>query len=166
MANRISKAYTKLVGLSKPGIFALVNEIDRRVFISPSTDILKSCSRIFNELKFNKHGIPELVADRHLLDIVLLEENDNKILRLSNIDIYAKRYSDEGYTFYRQPIYAKYEWHIEIKSDWVIEVSIKSSFGTTYKAAIFKTMPEAKSFIEQNKKEKILRDILKRDGRL
>lgn len=166
MASRIDKAYTKLVGLSKPGIFALVNEKDRRVFISPSSDILKSCSRIFNELKFNKHGIKDLVTDRHLLDIVLLEENDNKILRLSNIEQYAKKYASEGYTFYREPIYAKYDWHIEVTKDWLVEVSIRSSFGTTYKAAIFKTMPEAESFIANNKKEKILREILRREGRL
>lgn len=163
---RLRDAYKELSDYSKPGVFALVNEKDRRVLISVSSNILKSASRIFDELKHNKHGCEQLVADRSLLDLVVLEENSNKILRLQKVDLYASIYSNNNYTFYKPPIYSKYEWYTELKSDYTFEVGIKSSFGTRYIDCYHKTLHEANEHIRKNTIDRSLERILKRNGRL
>ena len=146
--------------MSQPGVFALVNERDKRVLISVSTDILKSCSRIFNELKFNKHDCEQMVGDRHLLDIVVLENNSNNILRLQKVDLYARSYTNQGYTFYKPPIYSKYVWYTEIKSDWRVEVGITSSYGTRYVDREFDNLLDANEYIRKNTVDRTLERLV------
>ena len=147
-----------------PGIYVLINERDKKVYISYSANIIGSISRIFASKDIETKSLRN---DYKLLRLKLLsDEKDRGIQKLFAIN-YIKEYKDRGYSLYKEYNYVRYKVITEIER--VVPSSIKSSRifvylaitnGKRYVVGVFQNIDEANEFVSLYYKDKEVRNIV------
>jgi hypothetical protein len=140
--------YQLLSKYSVPGVFALINNADKKVYIASSNDVLSSVAKIFNQVKFNKHPLKDLVTDRHKLDLVLLDYTSEKSIQLHQVELYSKTYLNNGFTFYRKPRYSKYKWKHYINTSVKVDLYLETTYGLSHYVGTFDNIADANKYIK------------------
>jgi hypothetical protein len=148
---------TLLFDLSKPGVYAFVNKRDSKVYISHSTNILNSVSRILNELNLGIHSNKDFQKDASLLELVVLHYNNIKADRLHYCKNYIDSYKKKGYKFYNKTtLLPKYKLDYFITADYECWICLTSKRYKKWPVMQVESVEEAKEFIRKNRVEDIM----------
>lgn len=151
-------------GFSKfciPGVYALINHADKKLYLASSNNVLASVSKIFYDVKFNKHPLKDLVADRQKLNLILLSKDSNKDIQLHLVRQFSEQYTEQGYTFYQPPRYTTYTWYTKITPTHQVEVHLKSNYGKSYLINTYTTLRDANKYIKRTSIYKQLQRLSK-----
>jgi len=91
-SNIDKKTYRLFEKFCSPGVYALVNEKDKRIFISHSSNILSSSARVISQVSNKVHPIKQMYRDRKRLKVVLLEVETFKPARLMKLEQQILKY--------------------------------------------------------------------------
>lgn len=125
-----SKVITKhyfleyIIETNHSGVYALINEKHKRVYIQGAKRILSSAMDLLGSIGDNSCPTKELIDDRSNLSLKILEQNINpkhiKILKYKWID----KYKTEGYTIYNTEKLPVYNKTIIINEDGLFELLV------------------------------------------
>lgn len=108
----------QLLEMTSNGVFALVNEQDRKVDVRLGTNVLRSVARLITDIKSNAVRPVALKQDLQKLKLVILE-NEVADLGLCHAK-WRNYYKEQGYTLYRSRPGSSYSLVVLI--DYVPEV--------------------------------------------
>ena len=131
--------------LAVRGVYALINETDKRIYISYSTYVLGAVARLLRELKDGAHPSDQLCQDLDKLEVHILERSENLKLRAT---FYAKEYEKRGYELYRPVKYVQYKVKRRYKQGKVFVELVTNSYNRSVVVGVFEKMGAAKHFIE------------------
>lgn len=140
--------YRTLNDLSKPGIWAIVNERDRVVYLSQSNNILSSMSRNIDMIHDKSHPCRKLLRDKSLLSFVLLEELHTETNRKLRLNYWINHYRNKGYTLYRRHNgEVSYTPKVFVTKDYKIHVTLVNKRNDKLIVGVFDKMDDATQFI-------------------
>jgi hypothetical protein len=140
----------EIILLSKPGIWALVNEVDRKVFLSFSGSMADSLTRNMMALKDGSHRYKPMVEDVSKLTLKVLEEfSGSNVENRLRLNYWIDHFKQQKYRLYNKDVSIK----LCIRKDLVAKPVgvLVSLINRRYKRiplGIFKNMTEADRFIE------------------
>lgn len=146
-----------------PGVFALINHTDKRLYLASSNNVLASVSKLFYDIKFNKHPLKDLVAERQKLNLILLSKDSNKDIQLHLVRQFAEQYTEQGYTFYQPPRYTTYSWYTKITPTHKVEVYLKSNYGKSHLIVTYDNLRDANKYIKRTSIYKQLQKLSKEE---
>lgn len=134
-----------------PGIFAFINEVDKKIEVRYSQCISSSMVSILREIKLGSLRPKDIINDFHdnKLRFRILEEipNDRSIGNIKK-QYWIDEYRKQGYSTYKilkQPVY---KIRIDIEN-YLVCVSIENLNSIKTIVGIFDKMKDAKQFIKQ-----------------
>lgn len=136
-----------LNNLSNSGLFALINDFDRKVYVGYSRNILDALKRIVSDLNDNLKTHKNIKEDFTKLRLVVLEKMTDVRLMKILYNNYIEHYRNIGYTSYRNVIPIKLRVRIEITLDYKILVHLVCNNKTKIVVGVFDKMKEADSFV-------------------
>lgn len=150
----------QLKTLCKPGLYALINEKDRKVYLGTSTNILTSLNRNICDLKYNRHPC---IPSSDSIEFLFLEEIENRNIQKIRLVFYIDYYKNLGYTLYRNFPGLRYKLSVDIRVDFrkgceqfeLVYVILKCPSHLNFICGVFRTIPEANEFIESVYKDSI-----------
>jgi hypothetical protein len=143
--------YPTLTNLSKPGIWAIVNERDRIVYLSQSNNVLSAVSRNISSIHDKSHSTRRLIRDKSLLSFVFLEEVATETDRKLRLNYWIDNYRNRGYTFYRKKNgECLYTPKVFITTDFKVHVTLVNKRNDKLVVGVFNTIQEANQFVESN----------------
>lgn len=138
-----------LVNLPISGLFAILNDIDKKVYVLYTCNIYVAMGKLLTSIK---DGSSPLSQDVKKLELVVIEtmEGDIKVLR-AKYDYWLSHYKTMGYSNYRnyQDI-AKYKLRIQytkINDEIIHVVYLVSRKSKKHLLAAFRTAQEADSWV-------------------
>jgi len=136
-----------LTQLSKAGIWAIVNESDKVLYITQSNNVLSSMSRNIDQLNNKSHHCRSLLRHKSKLSFVVLEyvtiETDRKL----RLNYWIEKYRNKGYTLYRKHNgEALYVPKILVTEDFKIHVTLVNRRNDKLVVGVFDKMSEAEHF--------------------
>lgn len=146
-----------LYNMAKSGVYALINDVDRKAYIGVSISIMRSLEAIITQIRGGvKSELGGLVADSSKLSrIVLLEETskENNLVRLAH---WCSKFKDEGWVLYNTYQGVKHTIRKTIEnSQWEgpgryrIYVKLRNRLKKDLVVGVFAKMEEADAFIER-----------------
>ena len=142
----------EIISLPKAGIWALINEKDRRIFLSFSNSMAGSLTRNLGALKDGSHRCKMMVQDTSKLSFKMIEEfsksNVENRLRLS---YWMDHFRGQGFEVYNGHVSIK----MRVQKDLIInpngvEVKLVNQRYKKIVVGFFKNIDEADRFIETN----------------
>lgn len=128
--------YRNMLKLAVPGIFALVNEQNKSVFVSYSRNITNALSRNIN------------LGLYKTCEFVVLETEN-----ITNVHVSVRKwithYRNIGYTICNVRIPAQYKIRVEINKDYKVEVQLVNSRYKVLSVQVFDTMEEAQNYVRK-----------------
>lgn len=94
-------SFDDLKTYTKAGTFALVNELDRRVYIGASKNLLSTLARHIEQIEDGRHSVTDLipVKDKLVARLVTSDIDDDCLLKYKKHEL-AKWYEAQGYKLY------------------------------------------------------------------
>lgn len=143
-----------LLNLNCNGLYALVNDIDRKADIRYSCNLLRAIAALVESIKGNSVVPLELAKDASKLKLVILEKNVAN-LGLSHAK-YMDQYRKQGYSLYRTKPGAKFKVQVDI--DYVKEIHytqyyfvVRLIYGAKTKiVGVFDNIEELQDFMRQH----------------
>jgi hypothetical protein len=141
--------YRTLNDLSTPGIWAIVNERDRLVYLSQSNNVLASMSRNIDMIHNKSHSCRKLLRDKSLLSFVVLEEvSSTETDRKLRLNYWINHYRNKGYTLYRKHNgEATYTPKLFVTKDYKVHVTLVNKRNDKLVVGVFDKMNDATQFI-------------------
>lgn len=133
-----------LNNLSNSGLFALISDFDRKVYLGYSRNVLEALKRIVSELDGD---LNYLKKDFPNLRFVFLEKLEDEKLMKIFYRHYISYYRSQGYMSYRNFIPIKLKVKVEITNDYKIHVYLVCSNNTKTLVGIFDNIQESDSFV-------------------
>lgn len=141
-----------LTYLNQPGVWAFVNDRDKIVYLSYSSNILSSVSRNTRELHDKSHPCRRMIQHKPILRFELLESNCQK----AKLGYWIDFYRNKGYSFYRNRNgEVTYKARITITDEFLIHVQLVNRRNDKIVVGVFSDMEEAKSFTQTYYSNKI-----------
>lgn len=149
---------THLLNLPIAGLFALIDENNKRVYLVHSSNIRGALNRIIDDLHYKINLPQELIENRFNLKLEVLEEQFDRRTRLGRYSYYVDKYRNNGYTILREdyiPLQYKLDIQIRDYHDLVgrnnkrVFVELVSKGRQRIVVGIFRTMKEANKFIKE-----------------
>lgn len=139
------------------GVFALVNEQDKKVYVAYSSCFLVSIARLLHDIKDNSGSIAidtlqALKKDIHLLQYVSLEittlDRHEQMLR----QVYwLERYKTLGYSSYRKEyVGVQYKVKVELHDNGLLHVYLVSKRYKKLLVGTFSSVTECDQFVEKH----------------
>ena len=139
-----------LCSLPNTGIYAIINESDKKVLIVSSKDLTGSLFRLIKGIQEGHATLHHTLKNDLLkLDFRLLESFKDSNRLPFRKDYYERYYRKQGYTLYGiTGVVHKYKAIIEVPdlTKPICHVVLKSSRGSRITVGIFKSMKEAIEF--------------------
>lgn len=108
-----------LLSISKSGLYAFINDFDKRIYISHGNSILNALNRNLEALKLKSHSCIDLQNDfnENKLELVILETDvDYHINRFILVERYKQEYLAKGYGLYKQKPAIKFRIDIRLET--------------------------------------------------
>lgn len=138
-----------LANISKPIVFAFINDSDTKVDIRHASNGLTALARHVAAIKEGTHDTRELVADWLKLEFVVLEEFevDNLHDRLLRVTYWCDKFERDGYKLYRKRSGIIYKASIDFSTRRQgIVVRLKNRNYESFPVGVFDTIEEATEF--------------------
>ena len=138
--------------LCKPSIFALVNQEDRRIYLSQSSNTLLAISQLFDKLNKGFYHHKLLLEDyrNNRLELVLYEETYDEITRKIRLRELQDRYRNMGYLIYNRFKSSRYRLRIDYKvNPFKTDLYMVSNDGSRFLVGRFNTTKECEEFIQR-----------------
>lgn len=140
-----------------PGVYCFVNENDKKVFISHSTNILNSVSKILLEISNGIYTKKDIIKDVEKLEFKVLEKEEFRIARLVKLEKYIIEFKVAGYELYNRSNFSpKYKIDYYITKDFEVWVCLVNSRYKKFMVKQFSNVDAAKNFIQKNKIEDVV----------
>jgi len=143
----------RLRNFNVPGIYAIINESDRKVDVRHSTNCIQAIIRHLTQIWDDTHPVRELAMDKEKLFFVLLEDVKDPTQRLLAHTRFTDYFEDRGYTFYRHRPALRYYTRIRPVriSRLRLQVRVYLITGNHDETVVgcFDSMPEAKEFVKE-----------------
>jgi hypothetical protein len=156
--------------LTTPGVWALVNEADKKVIVFHASNILEGITRNIKELKTGTHKNKELLADKDKLSIKILAVVPNSNYRLLEHTKWNKHFAKEGFKLYRKRNALEYSVKLKIqrtfypnKTSYLAYVKLYNRNHEAFIVGIFESVESAKKFIEENYSDDVFTPIYARN---
>jgi hypothetical protein len=134
-----------MLALSDQAIFALINETDKRVYVSYSSRLHKRIGSIMSEILAGEWKYKQMIEDKAKLKLVILEHQDTKTFVKYFIDDFKRR----GYYIYNEsekpPV--EYRFKIEHTVNHVLVVAVNKR-NEKKVLGKFKMFEDARQFLE------------------
>ena len=137
-----------LNNLTDRGVYAFVNETDKKIYISYSTYILGAVARILRELKNGSHISNDLCEDLDKLEVKVLEESSTMDLKL-RATYFAKEYENNGYKLYRPVNYVQYSVKRRYEKGNIVVELVTNSYNRSFVVGVFGKNEDALKFINE-----------------
>jgi hypothetical protein len=139
-----------LTELTCSGIWAFVNNKDKRIFISHSNNILSSVSRNISEIKDKSHSCRKLLRDFPNLDLLVLESHVLPHDRKIKVGKWMDHYRNKGWTLYKDNPPVSYSIKTTISNDYKVHILLVNKRNDKLVVGVFPTMDEATQFLSTN----------------
>jgi hypothetical protein len=144
--------FNEFLNLKRCGIFALVNNEDKKVYITFSKEICSSFARIIREIHEKTCSYKQLIDDAQKLSYIFIENinyEDTKLDIHLKMEYFIQQYKHLGYTMYNdkhKP--AKFKVVIDVHNDIKrIHVCLMSkSYRRSITVGVFDKMWDAEEF--------------------
>ena len=94
--------FKELLELPKSGLFAFINEIDRKVDVYHTSNFLNAIERHITQIRLVCHPVQGLISDKNKIEIQWLEDvTDPHICKLKQSH-WVRYFEGIGYTSYRK----------------------------------------------------------------
>lgn len=146
-------AIHNLARFPRKGIWALINPVDRKYYLSQSPTILEAMARAVGQIEDNTHPVRELIRDKEKLEFRVLDSCPESISRLLQLGYWKDRLDADGYTSYNKIKDLRYHPQIDFerinptRSHIRAIVRLKNRMGKKQTVGIFKKMRDAQAFI-------------------
>lgn len=147
--------FQELNSLPKQCVYGLFNEIDKRVYIGFTINILVTLPRLLNNINYSNSL---LKADLSKLEFRIIETiKENKSLRL-RYQYWCRNYSNNGYMLYREYKAIQYRTRIEVirnpldeRTDlYMCAVKLVSRGYKELTVGLFSNAAEAEAFVSEH----------------
>jgi len=155
-----------LTELTCSGIWAFVNDKDKRIFISHSNNILSSVSRNISEIKDKSHSCRKLLRDFPNLDLLVLEANVLPHDRKIKVGKWMDHYRNKGWTLYKDNPPVSYSIRTAISKDYKVHILLVNKRNDKLVIGVFTTMDEATQFLSTNYPNNKVHNIIYSDNSL
>jgi hypothetical protein len=142
--------YKQLDELAISGLYAVVNETDRYVYVGFGSCILKSYAKIVSEIKLGTFRSKRMIEDIDKLDFRVLEENNDYLSRFLRLTYWVDLYLSQGYTLYCDMKRLKMELRIIPDYDNSLVKVVLQSSNKKRIVGIFNHTYEAEAFVAVN----------------
>lgn len=171
MSNSSSNLFVALLDTAVSGLYCLINEKDKRVYVCHSINILDSLKRHIESLKMGGHYCNLLQQDLLKLEYKYLETESDKTSMMIKEEKWKRYYQDLGYSLYkrRTAINFKIKMKIETRGELsykVLVYLITTNNGNKRIVGIFNTKNEGTEFINKYYNNSIIQDIIYSDNKL
>jgi len=142
----------ELCDLSVEGVYAFINEKDKKIYVGQSKNVLNAVMRHIERFKLNAHECHELQKEFNegLLSFKLLEKHSGFIDRLVLAEYYKHEYSVLGYIIYKQKKHIRLNVRVRIETKgehkYKATVSIISN-RKHHLLGVFDTIHDANEFV-------------------
>jgi hypothetical protein len=154
--------YSDIERLSIEGVYALVNEVDKKVYIGYAVNILAKVSQICYDIERQRIGSKEMVLDKDKLDLTILQvcnKEESRLVMASQLEAFNKL----GYTEYRKTPISKLKLKVLLEvvgaSAWFVVV-LRNTRGKDIVVGRFRDKEEMTSFVSKNYSSKIITSIV------
>jgi hypothetical protein len=145
-----------LLKCSTPGIYALINDVDKKIDIRYSSNVSNSITTILTQIRKGIAHPTELEEDLSKLRLIVLELHpSNYQTILLHHAYWINKYKELGYTLYRKHIALQYKLKIYIHH-MIIHVSFENRNHDSILLGIFDNMEEANEFCRVYENETVL----------
>jgi len=136
--------FQSLLNLPKQAIFILINEKDKKVYISYSSKFHNKLGSIAEQIRDNTWRWKEMIKDKKKLELKILETNIERHF----VNYYRNEYRNNGYTLYNETerIPLQYQFKIQYSSRRVLVVAVDKRWTRTILGR-FETYEEARGFL-------------------
>lgn len=144
----------ELCKLAVSGVYAFINEKEKRIYVGQSNNVLYALNRSIERFKMNAHECVELQYDFNegLLEYTILETEADRLTRLVKAEHYKSVYENDGYNLYPQRKLVKFDVRIKIETiDHPLQYKAIVYLNTNRKhhiLGIFDTIDEANEFVK------------------
>jgi hypothetical protein len=129
-----------------PGVFALINNSDRKVDVRHSTNCLDSIARHLTQIAKKTHPCKSLIEDQKKITVAILDVIEDPQLRLLCHTYWSNRYKDESYSFYRFRPALTLRARISVE-DYQARVKLQNANHDAFVVGCFDSLTEAESFL-------------------
>lgn len=133
-----------LVYPSDRAVFAIINEIDKRVYVSYSSRLHQRLGIITSEILAGDWKYPQMIEDSSKLNVLILEQRDCKVF----VKFFIGQYKKLGYSIYNdsEKIPLEYKFKMEYTNRNILVLAVnkrneKEVLGT------FKMFEDAQNFL-------------------
>lgn len=147
--------------LPESGVFALINRVNRKVYVWYSCNPLESLMRIIDNInKRASKDYIELADDKLKLKFAILESNpaDSEMVLLAKCNYWKAHYRNKNYSLYNRSNSIHYEAKIEFDIAYNTLVFAKKGSNKTL-IAVFKTKREAVKWLKRRFKYGVILPI-------
>lgn len=144
----------ELLQLNIPGVFALINPVDKKIYIGVGVSMLKAVIRLLDDLTTNK-AYSEIGADLRHLQFTVLENCDRSLTRHGlgiKLAWWVQKYEQEGYGLYSSNKGSRLRVNTFLDASGHVNVEIVSGGNKRVIVGVFKRVKEADQFVEENYK--------------
>lgn len=131
-----------LLTANTPGVYALINEKDKRILIHSSQNVMKAMGALIAEVANGTHKNKQLVRDRQHLRILLLG-TDNKLKHMS-------AYQEQGYSLYNTEKIPRYSTKIVLLQNGLLELRLVTAGKRVYRVKRFKSEIDCEKYLREN----------------
>lgn len=149
-----------LTELNTPGVYALINNKDKRIFITQSNNILSSVSRNIAQIRDKSHSCRPLLRNLPNLELLVLEHESSPKNRKIRLSYWMTIYKTKGYELYNPSTPVSYKVQARITSDYFVHVLLINKRNDKLVVGVFNTMSEAESFISQNYPNQSINNVI------
>lgn len=136
--------FQSFLNLPKQAMFVLINEKDKKVYISFSTRFHTKLGSIVTQMRDGTWRWKDMIKDKKKLEVKILETRVEKHF----VNYYRTEYRNKGYTLYNETerIPLQYEFKINYTSRRVLVVAVDRNYKKTILGR-FETYEEARGFL-------------------
>jgi hypothetical protein len=155
-----------LLQYSSNGLFALINDSDKKVDIRYGINLLRSITSLVEQIKSNSVVPLDIKNDINKIRLKILEVNvDPRSLKLRH-KFYQDQYKTSGYSLYRNLPANKYE--VQVVLDKVLELDMWNFYlvlklvskSSTVVVGIFESYEELQDFVQTNYKDNNVLEVV------
>lgn len=154
-----------MLNVPSKGIYCLINEVDKLVYIKHSVDITMSIARVIADIRSKNIVYKQFIRDRKKLKFIFLEElkGDESLLDIHlRIDSHINNFNKQGYKLYNSKYrISRFKVNIEVQEDLHTIHVILASRNRLKKivVGVFDKMYDAEEFATQFDNMEVVRPV-------
>lgn len=153
-----------LVDLCSPGLYVILNEEDRKVWVGQTHSFLEAFSRMLSGLRDGTYPSKplRLAYNNRKIRIEIIETCTDKTERLLKLGVLCEEYKSRGYELYNKRDGLKYTPKLRIVQEdykFYAQVVLKNRNHGTLVVGVFEEVEEAEQFMKTYYSGKIVRPV-------